>query len=64
MRCAMKIEIDDRELATILAALRCYTEFGCSAEDIATNGGEFEPLDDEEIDALCEEMNLGERDAP
>lgn len=58
----MKIEINDREFATVLAALRCYQEFGCSAEDIATNGGEFEPLSDDEIDALCEGLNLGERD--
>jgi hypothetical protein len=63
----MKIEIDDREFATVLAALRCYQAVGCGAKgtiDIATNGGEFEPLDEEEIDDLCEELNLGKRDAP
>lgn len=62
----MKIEIDDREFATVLAALRCYQAAGCGAKgtlDIATNGGEFEYLDEDEIDILCEEPNLGKRDA-
>lgn len=61
----MKIEIDGREFATILAALRCYQAVGCGAKgtiDIATNGGEFEHLDEDEIDSLCEELNLGARD--
>jgi hypothetical protein len=61
----MKIEIGDREFATILAALRCYQAVGCGAKgtlDIATNGGEFEHLDEDEIDILCEELNLGQRD--
>ena len=54
--------VDDAQQATILAALRFYQQSGASAdaaiEDIATNGGAFEPLGIENIDALCESINL------
>lgn len=55
--------MDARETATVLAALRRWqlqsvlTHQGCS---IATNDGEFEPLDADEIDDLCERLNCGE----
>jgi hypothetical protein len=61
----MKIKISNREFATILAALRCYQATGIGVGgtvDIATNGGSFTYLDEDEIDALCEEFNLGKRD--
>lgn len=55
-----------RELGTILAALRAWQdqvdggfEIESKYEDIATDGGTHEMLDGEEIDALCEKLNLG-----
>ena len=65
----MKDTLEDRELATILAALRVYQELGYGTEsrqpiyinEIATNCGEFNPLDDQGIDTLCEKLNGGER---
>ena len=55
-----------RELATVLAALRLYQqqlEMNGGAppqdvEDVATNGFEFEPMTTEEIDGLCEGLNM------
>jgi hypothetical protein len=56
-----------RELATVLAALRHY-QIGLrlnggrppqDVSDIAMDGG-LDPLDEEEIDSLCEELNTGE----
>lgn len=54
----------DRECATILAALRFWqrheghiNRVGSCEEDIATDGGRWEPLDAESIDALCERLN-------
>ena len=63
-------KLDDRELGTVLAALRHYQRHlethNCNAprelEDIASNGGEFEPLDVTEIDGLCEQLNCGGED--
>lgn len=56
-----------RETATILAALRFWQRHeghinraGSYEEDIATDGGRWEPLDAESIDALCERLNLGD----
>lgn len=56
--------LNDREHATVLAALRSwqsqhsavYAEY----DDIATNGGKVEPLTVDEIDRLCERLNMGE----
>ena len=56
----------ERELATVLAALRVYQqqlEMNGGAppqdvEDIATNVFEFEPMPSEEIGELCERLNL------
>ena len=58
----MRITIDEREHATILAALRLW-QHDCAhgsavLDDIASNGGTVPPLDAGEIDALCERINL------
>lgn len=56
----------NRELATVLAALRFWQNGGMRGascddgiDDIATNGGALEPLNVDEIDALCERLNCG-----
>jgi len=70
--------LDNRELGTVLAALRAWQGMGTvlaafrvwrgigqvsqAIQEIATDGGSLEPLNNEEIDALCERIN-GE-DAP
>lgn len=53
--------LDDRELATILAALRLLQEQGCPAHltDIATEGFSLDPMAGDEIDDLCERFNTG-----
>lgn len=65
----MFLQVDERELATILAALRYWQRDGLSSDehgdlatpgpenDIATDGGTHEPLDLDEIDELCERIN-------
>lgn len=56
-----RIQLTDRELATALAALRCWQRRGIRDEcerDIATDLGRLSPLRDEEIDALCESLAL------
>lgn len=50
-------DVDDRELATILAALRFWQRHGEPRQQIATNAGTLAPLGDAEIDALCERLN-------
>jgi hypothetical protein len=65
----MQYEIDNEELATILAALRTYQEAGygepCNRpdriQDIATQGDgtEYTSLDADDIDELCERLNTG-----
>lgn len=52
-----------RALGTVLAALRAWQRQGCvdrSSEimDIATDGDEHDPLDEAEVDALCEHLNM------
>jgi len=58
--------IDERELATILAALRFHQDEnlqGCSdipdqaIREIATNCGLLKPLDFNEVEKLCERIN-------
>lgn len=52
---------DNRELATVLAALRCWQRRGIQGEyerDIATDLGRLSPLTNKEIDALCESLAL------
>ncbi len=57
-----QLEISDRELHTVLAALRLWqTGVGIfdhgALRDIVTNGGTHEPLTVDEIDRLCERIN-------
>lgn len=61
------INIDYRELSTILAALRwwqatrlnpmAYDDLIADIDDIATSAGEIKMLDAGEIDILCESIN-------
>ena len=64
------MERAERELATILAALRHWQRVGMNSggaeADIATNGDTVKALSGKEIDSLCERLNsegLGGRDA-
>jgi hypothetical protein len=55
--------ISEEERATILAALRAFQDligYGCQGKykEISTNGGVFVPLDIQEIDHLCERINM------
>ena len=59
------MKLNDRELGTVLAALRLWQN-ECSNDatdgalwDIATNGDTVQPLLDDEIDELCERLNSG-----
>lgn len=60
------LDLDGRELATVLAALRYYQSENLQddgkiadqvAGDIASDGGRLQPLTREEVDALCERLN-------
>jgi uncharacterized protein YbgA (DUF1722 family) len=58
--------LSDRELGTVLAALRAWqkadakTRYNSEFTDIANNFGSFDDaLEDDEIDALCQQLNLG-----
>lgn len=61
------ITLSPAELATVLAALRYWQakqsgkpidiEQAAMLADIASDGGEMEPLDADAIDALCERIN-------
>ena len=59
----MLLSVASRELATILAALRYWQANDRNAAtkapeyDIASDSGEFEPLGNDDIDALCEQLN-------
>jgi hypothetical protein len=57
-----------REMATILAALRYWQREGLLSggreQDIATNEDRLRALSAEEIDALCERINCGDGGAP
>jgi hypothetical protein len=54
-------QITARELATVLIALRHWQKVSPENaevfEDIATDGGRFEPLSVDEIDELCTRLN-------
>lgn len=58
----MNTTLTPRQLGAVLAALRLWQRLGESQGrpefGIATNEGEFEPLDDSEIDGLCETINM------
>ena len=62
------MNLRERELATVLAALRGRqhrldheAEDGFSVDDVATDGGRIEPLTPQEIDALCERLNVADK---
>ena len=59
----MQIELTDREVAVLLAALRNWQTDSLNEDLADAFAGHFEdqePLDDEEIDALCERLNFAE----
>ena len=68
--------LDDRQISTVLAALRYYqndldgsrlsgdVDPEGALNDIATNSDDHAGLDAAEIDALCERLNFGDRDIP
>jgi hypothetical protein len=60
-----RLIVDDRELATILAALRMWARLGARQgpveEDTATDGGLLESLTAHETQALGDRLNLGKR---
>ena len=57
------MNLNEREFSTVLAALRYWQSNPARRAlpewDIATNAGVLEPLDDDEIDELCEQFNCG-----
>jgi hypothetical protein len=60
------MRLNDRQLGTVLAALRFWQRTTVVApkgplpeDDISTDGGTCNPLDANEIDTLCEELNCG-----
>jgi hypothetical protein len=61
---SIAVSISPRQLATILAALRIWqheeSEDDRAQDGIATDCGRFAPLDNSEIDALCERLNGSE----
>ena len=54
----MLINITNRERATILAALRRWHSYPAAreADSIATCGGKYRPLDNSEIERLCQRV--------
>ena len=55
---SMVVKLTDRECGTILAALRRWLSYPAAraADSIATKGGTYKPLDDGEIQRLCERI--------
>lgn len=53
------LAFDNEETAIILAGLRTIQRVGVAApeEDIATDGGAFDVMTDDDIDSLCERLN-------
>ena len=59
----MKVELSDREVAQLLAALRNWQTDALNEDLVEAFAGHFEehePLTDEEIDDLCERLNFAE----
>jgi hypothetical protein len=63
------LAVDDRQLATILAALRFNQAENLQGSgkildqaigEIATDAGKLTALDFEDVDQLCERLNLGD----
>ena len=58
----MRIELSDRDIAQLLAALRNWQTDALNEDLADAFAGHFEdqePLDDDEIDGLCERLNFG-----
>jgi len=58
----MLIRITEREGATILAALRRWLSYPAAreADSIATKAGKYKPLDNGEIEAVCNRLSKTE----
>ena len=59
----MQIELSEREVANVLAALRNWQTDSLNEELADAFAGHFEdhePLGDDEIDALCERLNFAD----
>ena len=57
----MQIELSDRDIAQLLAALRNWQTDSLNEDLVDAFAGHFEdhaPLSDDEIDALCERLNF------
>ena len=57
----MQIELSEREIAQVLAALRNWQTDALNEDLVDTFAGHFEdyePLTDDEIDRLCERLNF------
>jgi hypothetical protein len=55
------VQLSDREIAQLLAALRNWQTDSINEDLVEAFAGHFEdhaPLDDDEIDALCERLNF------
>lgn len=56
--------LSTKEINTVLAALRFFQMKGAAAgpeiADLATNNGAESPMSNDEIDALCERLNVSE----
>ena len=58
-----QVELDERELAQVLAALRNWQTDSLNEDLPEAFAGHFkdhEPLTDDEIDALCERLNFAD----
>ena len=59
----MQVELTDREVAQVLAALRNWQTDSLNEDLVEAFAGHFEdhaPLSNEEIDDLCERINFGD----
>ena len=59
----MQIELSEREVAQVLAALRNWQTDAINEDMVEEFAGHFEdhaPLDDDEIEALCERLNFAD----
>jgi len=57
----MQVEVGEREAAQVMAALRNWQVDALNEDMVEEFAGHFEdhaPLDDDEIDALCERLNF------
>jgi len=62
----MLIKITERERATIVASLRRWHSYPAAreADALATSGGKHSPLDNAEIERLCERFTKARGPAP